>query len=74
MPCVPCQVILWDQRANGMLDGVSKIAEIQMAGGKSSWTDEWGKRWYNLIYSNCEAMQTLVNELTGVHDAPRPAS
>lgn len=65
MPCVPCQVILWDERMKSMLDGVTKLAEIKLMGGNSPMTADWGRRWYDFLESRCAEMEAMLDELTG---------
>jgi hypothetical protein len=68
MPCVPCQVILWDQRATGMLESVDKLVTLKMQGVKIPLTDKWQEEWYELIKASCTKMQEMIDHLTGVYD------
>lgn len=71
MPCVPCQVILWNGMAGSMLEGVTTVATSSLNGTSSAMTNAWALRWYGMIDKHCDEMQAMVNELTGVHDTPR---
>lgn len=69
MPCVPCQVILWDQRATGMLASADKLVTMKMQGVKVPIPAGWEERWYEAIKANCVGMQKMLDEITGVDDA-----
>lgn len=71
-PCPPCQVIIWDNAAQGMLSGATTLAEARLHGAKVM-SDEWAHRWYELVEGHCRAMQAMLDELTGVRDGDRVA-
>ena len=66
--CVPCQVVIWNDRAAAMLASVTTIAKINLSGGKGWPGDAWGKHWYEALENACEGMEELLNELV-VSDA-----
>ena len=65
MACVPCQVILWDQRATGMIETASEFMRMKLAGNKIGIPAGWEERWYSLIDQMCPKMESLLNEITG---------
>ena len=70
MACVPCQVILWDKQAIAMIEGASTLVSMKMQGVTMiPIPDGWPKEWYEMIESHCRTMQTMLDKITGVHDA-----
>lgn len=66
--CVPCQTIIWNNRAESMLTSVTAIAQTKLAGGSGWPGDEWGKQWYELIEKSCEEMENMLDRLVAADE------
>lgn len=69
MPCIPCQVILWDKQATAMIEGASTLVSMKMQGSKIPIPEGWEEQWYEMIATHCYAMQVMLDKITGVTDA-----
>jgi len=66
-PCVPCQVIIWDNMLNSMTTSVNTILQH----GVSKPSEDWLRRWYAEVDKACDGMKPLLEELTGIKETAR---